>query len=274
MKLQVMTYNIASGRCYKNDCDITQEGSAPVDLSQCADVIRRVDPDLCGLNEINVYLQSYLDTNRLTKTATDQPRYLADATGLPYRFFGEATSWDGRGAYGNAVISKYPVLDAESVPIPNPKFYDEPGKYYEPRGIAKVKLDIAGGITILQVQVGLAVSESQNAVVTLCKLIDEAQGPVILMGDFNMCPDNFLLDRIRQRLTEVTPKGEGYVHSFPSWTHESDVPPAQKICPYCKIDYIFVSKHFTPVTCEVLKERASDHMPMVATLEFDPEVSK
>ena len=60
MKIHIMTYNIASGRCYKNDCDIRPEGSAPVDLSQCAEVIRRVSPDLCGLNEINVYLQSHL----------------------------------------------------------------------------------------------------------------------------------------------------------------------------------------------------------------------
>lgn len=272
MKLHIMTYNIASGRCYKKDEDITAIGGAPVDLSQCAEVIRRVSPDLCGLNEINVYLQSYLEKQGLTGTAADQPRYLADVTGLPHCFFGRAITWEPRGVYGNAVISKYPIVEAEAVPIPDPEFYDEPDKYYETRGIAKVKLDIAGGITILQVHVGLAVSETQNAVVTLCKLIDEIPGPIILMGDFNMCPNNFLLDRIRQRLTEVKPRGEGYVHSFPSWTHESNVPQELKTCPYCKLDYIFVSSHFKAIDCEVLKERSSDHMPMTATLEFTPEV--
>lgn len=273
MKLQIMTYNIASGRCYKNDSDITPEGSAPVDLSQCADVIQRVSPDLCGLNEINVYLPSYIDRYALNGTAADQPRYLANYTGLAHAFFGKAIYWESRGAYGNAVISKHPILEAEAVPIPDPEYFDEPGKYYETRGITKVKLDIAGGITVFQTHVGLAVSESQNAVESLCKLIDETKGPVILMGDFNMCPNNFLLDRIRKRLAEVKPKGEGYVHSFPSWTHESDVPRELKECPYCKLDYIFVSKHFTPTHCEVLKERASDHMPMAATLELHLEDS-
>ena len=273
MKLQLMTYNIASGRCYKNDQDIKPNGGAPTDLSQCAEVIGRVSPDLCGLNEINVFHQAYLDEYGLTGTAADQPRYLAGATGISHCFFGKAIGWEHRGDYGNAVISKYPVLEAESVSVPDPEFYDEPDKYYETRGIAKVKLDICGGVTVLQIHVGLAVSEAQNAVVTLCKLIDETPGPIILMGDFNMCPNNFLLDRIRQRLTEIKPKGEGYVHSFPSWTHESDVPQGLKNCPYCKLDYIFVSQHFTPIDCEVLKERASDHMPMVATLEFTPEGS-
>lgn len=269
MKLQVMTYNIASGRCYQNDADITPEGGSRVDLSQCAGVIRRVSPDICGLNEINLYLQSYLNRNGIRGTHTDQTQYLASYTGLNHRYFGKAFCWEARGDYGNAVISKYPVLEGESVPIPNPQYYDEPDKYYEPRAITKVKLDICGGITVLQIHVGLAVSESQNAVVTLCRLIDETDGPVIVMGDFNMCPNNFLLDRIRQRLTEVTPKGEGYVHSFPSWTHESEVPERLRNCPYCKLDYIFVSKHFRPLDCEVLKERASDHMPMVATLELE-----
>lgn len=273
MELTVMTYNIASGRCYQDDSHITPEGGAPVDLSQCANVIRNVSPDLCGLNEINVYLQSYLDRHALTKTATDQPRYLADITGLSHCYFGKAISWESRGAYGNAVISKHPVIAAETIPIPDPEVFDEPDKYYETRSITKAKLNVAGGITVFQIHVGLAVAESQNAVVTLCKAIDETEGPVIVMGDFNMCPSNFLLDRIRQRLTEVKPKGNGYVHSFPSWTHESDVPQQLKNCPYCKLDYIFVSDHFTPLDCEILKERSSDHMPMIAILELNPEES-
>ena len=97
MQLRIMTYNIASGRCYKDDAAITPEVGAPVDLSQCADVIQRVSPDLCGLNEINVYLQSYLDNQQLTGTPTDQPRYLAENTGLPYHFFGKAICWEPRG---------------------------------------------------------------------------------------------------------------------------------------------------------------------------------
>lgn len=273
MKLQIMTYNIASGRCYQKDTDITPEGSAPVDLSQCTEVIRRVSPDVCGLNEINHYEQGYLQRRGLTKTAADQPRFLAEQTGLSHHFFGQAIRWESRGAYGNAVISKYPIMEARSVPIPDPEFYDEPDKYYETRAITKAKLDIAGGITVMQIHVGLAVSEAQNAVVTLCREIDETEGPIIVMGDFNMCPNNFLLDRIRQRLTEVTPKGEGYVHSFPSWTHEANIPQDLKNCPYCKLDYIFVSRHFTALDCEVLKERASDHMPMIATLDFHTEES-
>lgn len=267
MKLHVMTYNIASGRYYKNDADITPDGGAPTDLSQCAGVIRRVSPDLCGINEINNYLPSYVEAHKLTGTEPDQACYLSRETGLSHHFFGRATGWTHRGDYGNAVISKYPILETEIIPIPLPQYKDE-ARGYEPRSISKVKLDIADGITLLQVHIGLSVTEAQNAIVTLCDVIDKTDGPIILMGDFNIRPNNFLLDRIRQRLTEALPKGEGYIHSFPSWTEDAQLPERVKYYPFCKIDYIFASHHFKILDCEVLKDRVSDHLPMTAVLEL------
>lgn len=265
MELKVMTYNIASGRYYANDRDVTPEGSAPVDLSKCAEVIRREQPDICGINEINDYLPGYLASKNISGTPNDQTAFLTESTGLENGCFGRAIHFSGRGDYGNSVLSRYAVLEAGVIPIPDPDVFDE-DRYYETRGITKVKLDIAGGVTVMQVHVGLAVAESQNAVVTLCKEIDHTEGPLILMGDFNMRPGNFLLDRIRQRLTEVLPEGEGYVHTFPSWSHDAQLAPELKHHPYCKLDYIFVSNHFRAEACRVLPVRVSDHMPMVASL--------
>lgn len=267
MKLKIMTYNIASGRCYEKDEDVNAQGGSIVDLDACARVIREISPDLCGLNEINSYLPDFPARMSYYNTATDQTGYLTQVTGLDHGYFGKAIHFQNRGDYGNAVISKYPVLEAEAIPVPDPKYFDEPA-YYETRGIAKVKLDIAGGITVLQIHVGLATAEKQNAVVELCRVIDETDGPVIVMGDFNMCPDSFLLDRLRSRLTEVLPEGEGYVHTFPSWSHDCAIPEIIRDHPYCKIDYIFVSRHFKTCSCRVIQSRASDHMPMVAELEI------
>lgn len=267
MKLDIMTYNIASGRCYTRDEDVNELGGAVVKLNACADVIREVSPDICGINEINDYFPDYPGKMGYTGTCPDQTAFLVEHTGLRHSYFGKAIRFDGRGDYGNSVLSKYPITDGCVVGIPDPAFFDEDA-YYETRGITKVKLDIAGGITVLQTHVGLATSEKQNAVVQLCKVIDETERPVILMGDFNMCPDNFLLDMLRQRLTEVKPVGEGYIHTFPSWTHDAKIPPNIRDHPYCKIDYIFVSEHFRILDCRVLQRRVSDHMPMVAALEI------
>ncbi len=268
MELSVMTYNVASGRYYGNDDGITWECGAPVDLSQCAGVIRALAPDICGINEINEYLPGFPERNGFGFCPEDQTGYLAEETGLRSGYFGKAIHIDGRGDYGNSVLSRYPILEADVIPIPDPEIYDE-NRYYETRAIARVKLDVAGGITVLQVHVGLAVTESQNAVVTLCQILDETTGPVILMGDFNMVPNNFLLDRIRQRLTEVVPQGEGYIHSYPSWPRDAQIPASMRDYPRCKIDYIFVSHHFKATECRIHQSRASDHLPMIAKLHID-----
>ena len=131
-----------------------------------------------------------------------------------------------------------------------------------------MKLDVAGGITLLQVHIGLNVAEIQNAIATLCRVIDETEGPVILMGDFNMRPSNLLLDQLHARLQEIRPQEPGYHHTFPSWTQDADIPEARKNYPKCKLDYIFVSAHFKQLDCRVHKVRVSDHMPLLATLEL------
>lgn len=268
MKLNIMTYNIASGRYYHNDADFDPHGgSRVVDLSKCADVIKEIAPDFCGINEINCYEAGYLSEKARKGTPDDQTAFLAEYTGLTHGYFGKAIEFANRGAYGNAVISKHPILESEVISIPDPEIKDENG-YYETRGIAKVKLDIAGGITVLQVHVGLTVAESQNAIMELCRVIDETDGPIILMGDFNMRPNNFLFDRIRERLQEIVPVEAGYPHTFPSWTHEANIAPQLRDYPYCKIDYIFASHHFKKLDCRVHKVRVSDHMPLIAQLEI------
>lgn len=268
MKLNIMTYNIASGRYYHNDADFTPNGSTcVVDLSKCADVIRDIDPVFCGINEINIYKQAYLDRYIPTGTPADQTAFLAEYTGLQHYYFGKAFQFD-RSDYGNALISKYPILEAEVIPIPDPEIKDDFG-YYESRGILKAKLDIAGGITLLQVHVGLNISENQNAVTTLCDVIDRTEGPIVLMGDFNMRPDNFLLDRIRERLQEIRPLEPGYHHTFPSWQQDAQLPEPLRNYRRCKIDYIFASHHFRQLDCRVHQVRVSDHMPLIATLELN-----
>ena len=267
MQLNVMTYNIASGRYYHNDADFTPNGSTRiVDLSKCADVIREIGPDFCGINEINIYNNEYLEKNLPGGSPADQTGFLAEYTGLTHAYFGKATQFT-RSDYGNALISKYPILDAEVVLIPDPEIKDEFG-YYETRGILKAKLDIAGGITVLQVHVGLNVSESQNAVTTLCNIIDRAEGPIILMGDFNMRPNNFLLDRIRDRLQDIRPLEPGYHHTFPSWPSDAQIPEQIRNYRRCKIDYIFASHHFRQLDCKVHRVRVSDHMPLLAALDL------
>ncbi len=253
MKLKIMTYNVASGRCYdKRD----SEGKSYSDITKCAEFIKSENPVFCGLNEVNFYSDNRENAN--------QVEHIAKVAGFENSYFAKAIHID-MGAntrdYGNGVIANCPIISAETIAIPDAKVHDE-NIPYESRCIAKVKLDIAGGITVLQIHFGLAISEHQNAVDALCKVIDETDGPIILMGDFNIRPSDYLHRPLRERLfdtADIYP--DKYLRTFPTYKEERNYP-------NCKIDYIYVSKHFKTLSVSVPDTNISDHYPMTAEVEI------
>jgi endonuclease/exonuclease/phosphatase family metal-dependent hydrolase len=167
-----------------------------------ADAIRKCDADIVGLNEMR--------GDGLHPEYTAQTEKLSELTGMENYFFAKALDLP-QGMYGNAFLSKIPIIRVENIPIPdpNPKKYSG---YYETRCLLKAVLE--NGVTVLVSHFGLNRDEQENAVKTVLENLEEKK--CVLMGDFNMCPSNFLLDMIRARLNEITPDGEGYIHSFPS----------------------------------------------------------
>lgn len=256
MKLRFLTYNIASGRCF--DVKRSEDGKlrTPYDISRCISVIKEINPDFLGLNEIC--------ENDKRHDYVSQPKVIADACGFPNYYFGKAISFpftnEGAG-YGNAQASKFPYTSVSTIPIPDPEVKDEEG-YYETRAIIKNVIELPDGrkLTVMQVHVGLNLREHQNAVVKLCEEIDSSEYPVILMGDFNMREWDFNLDRIRERLVDVNVAAGKHFPTFPSTK--------EVYCPDCKIDYIFVSPSIKVLDVGTVQDTASDHLPLYADLEI------
>ena len=78
----------------------------------------------------------------------------------------------------------------------------------------------------------------------------------ILMGDFNVTPDNSVLASIYEKMTDTAIKFDCEKLSFPSDT------------PYEKIDYIFVSPDAEIVSADIPSVVASDHRPHIAEIKF------
>ncbi|MBQ7896967.1 MAG: endonuclease/exonuclease/phosphatase family protein [Clostridia bacterium] len=245
MKLKVMTYNIAAGRVY---LDYAETKKAPVDVTRCGEVIKNEAPAICGLNEVDCLTER--------SGGVDETNVLKEALGME-GFFGKAIDLPG-GEYGNALLSKYPILEKEVIEIPEVK--DKiPGYYYERRVILRAKLDVAGGITVLQLHSGLSDAEKINCIDKLCEVIDGLDTPVIVMGDFNMTPDYPALDKIRERLfdtKDLLNNGEFMTYG----TYEGE----RKL----HIDYIFLSKDIKPITLTVPDVGVSDHYPLVLECEI------
>ena len=212
-----------------------------IDFAVMAKAILDCGADIVGLNEMR--------DQGTHRDYTPQVDTLSELTGLPYFFFAKAIEFTGKGPYGNGLLSRYPILEAESIPIPDP----EPRKYdgyYETRCVLKAKLE--NGITVLACHFGLNPDEQENAVATICQhLVDKK---CILMGDFNVVPEDPVLDPIRRRMQDTADVFGQPLLSFPS-----DAPDR-------KIDYIFVSKDVEVLTADIPAIVASDHRPHTAEI--------
>ena len=144
------------------------------------------------------------------------------------------------------------VIEDEPATIPDPEDKSEP-TYYESRCVIRAVVEVDGAdVCWLVCHMGLAHLERVNAVEVICKLIDETDMPVILMGDFNIEPDGEVLVPIRQRLLDTADIYEG----ARELTFPSDKPRK-------KIDYIF----YRGLNCngaETLHDVIADHLPVVA----------
>ena len=212
-----------------------------IDFEIMARAILDCDADIVGLNEMR-------DIGHHSEF-TAQVEKLAELTGMKYFYFAQAIEVSGKGPYGNALLSRIPIIQAETISIPDPKPKRYSG-YYETRCVLRARLE--GGVTVLVSHFGLNPDEQEHAVKTVMGQICDEK--CILMGDFNVLPDAAVLAPIRERMYDTAQCFDGVKLSFPS------------DAPRRKIDYIFVSRDVKVLAADIPPIVASDHRPHTATL--------
>ena len=181
---------------------------------------------------------------------TDQTGTLAEMTGM-HHYFARAIGYDGVKPYGNGLLSKLPIISAETIIIPDPVEKNGP-KNYETRCALKAELE--GGITVLVSHFGLNVDEEQLAVKTVLEHAEPEK--CILMGDFNVEPNDPILDPLRKVFKDAAELLPDAGLTFPS------------DAPYKKIDYIMVTPDVEILEAAVPKVVASDHLPHTAIVKI------
>lgn len=202
--------------------------------------------DVIGLNEIRGE-----STGAPDPLFGDQVGNLSKLTGIENYFFAPAIMVGGCKPYGNAMLSKLPIISVENIIIPDPE-YKIYGGDYETRCVIKAKLE--GDITLLVTHFGLCPDEQVNAVKTIMKHVTDKR--CIVMGDFNVAPDNDIIEPIKRTLVDTAEFFETPKLSFPS------------DAPRVKIDYIFVSPDVEVVSADIPAIVASDHRPYVIAVNF------
>lgn len=240
MKLKVMTFNIQHGRNHNFSGDV-------IDLDAMVQNICEQQPDICGLNEVRK------GENLDHKSGfSDQTSYFSECLGYD-AYFANAIIKENY-IYGNAILSKTPIVKCEKIMIPD--VIERVGTRYETRCIIKSEYDYDGKkLTVLNTHFGLGVGEDVNAVDTVVSLLSHIDGPVVLMGDFNKTPDDVQIKRISAIMTDV--------HEFvgkDELTFPSDAPEI-------RIDYIFV-RDAKVLNADTVKKVISDHYAITAEIEI------
>ena len=243
MNLRVMTYNIQHAM---EHAAWLKDKTEIINFDMIADVIRRFNPDVVGLNEVR--------DRGADPDYREQTLEIARRLGYEHCYFAKAIDF-GYGPYGNAIISKYPMQSARTIAIPDP-VYKNSGGYYETRCILKAEFEVPTRFDVLISHFGLPASEQRNAVSMMMQLLENRSVPTVAMGDYNMKPENPTLAPLLAALTDTA-----------AWLPEGTMTfPTEN--PKIKIDYVLVSEEFRPISAQAPAIVASDHCPYIVDLEI------
>ena len=231
-----MTFNTQHCKNYKTD---------KIDYDEVIKLIKTYEPDILGLNEI--YGKGY-DKN----APEGQANKLASILGY-YSFFGKATNLWFK-PYGNALLSKYPILNAEVIKIPYPVLR-RGTMYYEKRSIIKATINIDNNpLTVFISHFGLNGDEQTNAFNTLAENLPDDN--FIIMGDFNVDYDNAQLDVLKDKCFDTS---DTFLQRKFSWPSDN---------PWVKYDYILTSKDIEVNYADIPSVIVSDHLPYIASINI------
>lgn len=231
-ELKVATFNI-------NHC--VNHSTGKIDYDAFAECLRSLDADIIALNEVR--------GSGILPDYDAQAAILAQRLGYHY-CFAPAIGIKGILQYGNAVLTRLNVKSYEviSITAPLPHKLDSS---YETRCLLKLRF-ADPDITVIISHFGLNSDEKEAAVKTVVKNIPD--GKCILMGDFNVTPDDPVLNPIREKLCDTADSSADELLTYP--------------CdgPFKKVDYIFVSPDIAVRSVRVPPVQVSDHRPYTAEL--------
>ncbi|MBE3577130.1 MAG: endonuclease/exonuclease/phosphatase family protein [Limnochordales bacterium] len=236
--LRVMTFNIRHG-----------EGlDGRVDLARVATVIKEVAPDLVGLQEVD---QNWSFRSQFV----EQAAWLARELGMEFAFapaLHRGSLLGADGGYGNALLSRYPILRSETIILPRLDTRED-------RSLLIAQVKVPNGLVQVGVtHLGLSSRERLQHVRVIREKLLTFGLPTILMGDWNARPDSPEVVAVTEWLASVTAGG-----MWPTFCYNS---PDGK--PNVQIDYIFASPEFKVAGVRTVPTDASDHWPLVAELQL------
>jgi endonuclease/exonuclease/phosphatase family metal-dependent hydrolase len=237
--VRVLQFNIHAG--------IDPEGEP--DPSHLAAEIAAARPDLVSLNEV--------DDGTRRSDGIDEASYLSRATGLQAVFGPTLLGYDG-GRFGNAILSRYPILESHDTPLPQVT-------NFEARALLTATVRVGRQVvsfSSLHLSAGSGgTTDRVLEASAVAQVVRAAHHPTIVAGDLNSTPGTLPELLLRHRLLDAQEQsGTGAGFTVP----EQD--------PQTRIDYVLYDTHFSavPGSTQVLPSAVSDHRSVLTELMLRP----
>lgn len=241
--IRVLVYNIHAGK----------DAAGRDNLAAVAELIKTTGADVVLLQEVD------RGTNRSGKV--DQLQVLIDATRYQ-GVFGRSLDYDG-GGYGIAALSKRGFTFDFTWPLEVTPTQTRAGGSHEPRVVLTAAAQThRGRLQAFNTHLDASATDEYRVQEVVQLLLPvrmrmAPETPVVVGGDFNAEPGTPTIKRmldagLRDAWTEC---GQGDGLTFPA------------AAPVKRIDYLFLSEGLRCSSARVLESDASDHKPLLVTLE-------
>jgi endonuclease/exonuclease/phosphatase family metal-dependent hydrolase len=236
--IRVLSFNIQHGK--------VTDGSINLDLY--AQIIRKQKPDLVALSEVDK------GVNRSGNV--DQTAKLGKLTGLK-GYFGKFRNYGG-GDYGDAILSKLPVVDFKVIPA-NSQLDPKHDRTYI---FAKIK--IADSLFVYFNCSHLTPYVEKQKTIQAKELLSYydsvlQKAPLLICGDLNSFPTSNAMEKLFTRFNPSDPYFKPTFNVRKNLTR--------------KIDYILYPKKGDWEVAEykrIIRDDASDHCAILSVLKFKP----
>ena len=260
---KVMCWNIAHGRGTAKS-NWSESGAPKAErIMRIAEFIEKVDPDIVVLNEV--------DFSATWSGGFDQATAIAQRAG--YKYVVRQTNLDfgfvyGRWQFGNAVLSKLPILEHAAIDLPAHKTWED-WVVGRKRGMhVQVQLfPDQDPVHLLGLHLESRSEETRvESVRFLNSYLAKLEGPVLLAGDLNTTPPEaprsgktksgenafqILVQESDLKHFRVTKESPTERLTFPAWE------------PVSAIDWILFRGLLQYRNHQVLQTKLSDHLPIV-----------
>jgi endonuclease/exonuclease/phosphatase family metal-dependent hydrolase len=230
-EVRVMTYNLHDA--------VNTDGR--VDPEALAQAIEASGADIIGVQEVS--------RGWLVWGGMDMLTWLSQRLDMPYVW---APTADAQ--WGIAVFSRYPIIGSEYFKLP-------PDDVLLLRGYLVTKIDVGGKtLTVIDTHYSEKDDQDQIRATQSSAILDTWNGQplTVFMGDLNALPDSLAVTILLDAgLVDISRE----IGEQPTYTYSSFHPDHQ-------IDYIFVSPDLGYSDFIIPSTTASDHLPVVTTIEL------